>query len=192
MQLKPEVESVLRSIEEDNLKNGPYWIVGHESGRMLRWLVRVLQPEVLVEVGTSVGYSAIWMATALEANGKGKIWTIESHAGRFEKAQANIAESGMASYIEQILGHAPEVFYEDYGIPEEVQMAFFDATKMDTKRFFEAVFPRMKSGGMVVVDNVTTHRAGMLLQFIEELYGRKDVEVVELQVGGGLLLARKI
>jgi predicted O-methyltransferase YrrM len=190
MQLKPEVESVLRSIEEDNLKNGPYWIVGHESGRMLQWLVRVLQPEVLVEVGTSVGYSAIWMATALEANGKGKIWTIESHSGRFEKAQANIAKAGMTLYIEQILGHAPEVFEDN--IPDEVQMAFFDATKMETKSFFEAVFPRMKSGGMIVVDNVTTHRAGMLLQFIEELYGRKDVEVVELQVGGGLLLARKI
>lgn len=192
MQLNPQVESVLKAIEEDNLKNGPYWIVGPESGHMLQWLVRVMQPEVLVEVGTSVGYSSIWMATALEANNKGKIWTIESHAGRFEKAQENIAKSGLGHRVNQIHGHAPEVFFEDYGIPEEVQMAFFDATKMDTKRFFDAVYPRMKSGGLIVVDNVTTHRAGMLLQFIEELYGRSDIEVVELQVGGGLLLARKV
>lgn len=190
MQLKPELESVLKSIEEDNLKNGPYWIVGPESGHMLQWLVRVVQPEVLVEVGTSIGYSAIWMASALEANDKGKIWTVESHGGRFEKAAANIEKSGLSHRINQIQGHAPEIF--EGNIPDEIQMAFFDATKMETKSFFEAIFPRMKSGGLIVVDNVTTHRAGMLLQFIEELYGRSDVEVVELQVGGGLLLARKV
>lgn len=190
MQLNPQVESILKAIEEDNLKNGPYWIVGPESGHMLQWLVRVMQPEVLVEVGTSVGYSSIWMATALEANNKGKIWTIESHGARFEKAQKNIAKSGLGHRVDQIHGHAPEIF--EGNIPDEVQMCFFDATKMETKSFFEAIYPRMQSGGLFVVDNVTTHRAGMLLQFIEELYGRSDVEVVELQVGGGLLLARKV
>lgn len=61
------LENVLRRIEAEDAAE-TVWIVGPETGRMLHWLIRVAQPKVVLEIGTSVGYSALWMASALEAN----------------------------------------------------------------------------------------------------------------------------
>lgn len=181
---------LLKKIEESNEKDGPFWIVGPESGKMFFWLVRIFQPAVIVEVGTSVAYSAIWFASALEKNQKGKIWTIESHDKRFLLAGKNIKESELGHRIVQIKGHAPEVFYDDPSLPMQIDFAFFDATKMQTASFFDAVFPRMRGGGLIIVDNVLSHRSGKMLEFIEKMYARKGLEVVEIPVGGGLMLIR--
>ena len=62
---------ILHRIEQEH-EQEPVWIVGRSTGRMLHWLC-VVQPEVVLEIGTSVGYSGLWMADALEANGKGRL-----------------------------------------------------------------------------------------------------------------------
>lgn len=188
--MQEKITKLLRAIEEKNAHEN-YWIVGPETGRVLHWLVRVFEPEVLVEVGTSVGYSALHMATALQKNGHGKLWTIESHKERFDMAEENIKKSGLKNLI-QLKGHAPEIFFENASIPEKINMAFFDAYKKDTGRFFDAVFPRLSHGGLIVVDNVLSHRYRSMLVFIESVYKREDLKVVEIPVGSGLLLAVKI
>ncbi len=183
--------NVLRRIEQENQKN-PAWIVGPATGRMLYWLVRVLGPEVALEIGTSVGYSALWMAAALEANKKGRLWTIESHEERFKQAKKNIEEAGLAGRVMQIRGHAPEVFLRDFPIPEQVDLAFFDATKQEHQDYFDAVFPRMRCGGMIIVDNAVSHRQGQMKKFIEKTHANTGLKVVEIPVGSGLLIARVV
>ena len=187
---------VLEEIEEKNRQEN-FWIVGPETGRVLHLLVRVFEPKVLLEIGTSVGYSAIYLASALQENGHGKLWTIESHKKRFELAKLNIKKTGLKNIV-QIMGHAPEIFFErsdsasDPDLPEKIDMAFFDAFKKDTGLFFDAVFPRLSHGGLIIVDNVLSHRHKSMLAFIESVYLRKDLKVVELAVGSGLLLVVKI
>ena len=189
MTSSPTLKGVLARIEEEN-EEDPLWIVGPNTGRMLHSLVRVMEPEVILEIGTSVGYSALWMASALQVNGKGKLWTVESHATRFERAQKNIEEAGLGEWIMSLKGHAPEIFMEETLLPDCIDLAFFDATKKQHQEFFDAVFPRMNPGAMIVVDNVTSHRFGAMQRFISELYSRGDLQLVELSVGDGLLLAR--
>jgi len=185
------LKNILQRIEEENAKE-EVWIVGPKTGKMLYWLVRVLQPEYALEIGTSVGYSALWIASALEENGMGQLWTIESHNERFLRAQKNIEEADLGHRIHQIKGHAPEVFIENDEVPEKLDFAFFDATKMEHSLYFDAIFPRMKKGGMIVVDNVLSHRTGQMEGFINRTHAHSGLKVVEVSVGDGLLVARVI
>jgi predicted O-methyltransferase YrrM len=183
-------ENILHRIEREH-EEDPVWIVGPKTGRMLYWLTRVVEPKNILEIGTSVGYSGIWLAAALEANGTGTLWTIESHKERHSRAQDNFKEAGLEHMIQSIRGHAPEVF-DEYDLPEQIDLAFFDATKKEHDEFFDAVFPRMKSGSMIIADNVMSHRFGDMQKFIDRVHGDKNLKVVEIPVGDGLLIARVV
>lgn len=184
------LESVLQRIEAENEVN-PVWIIGPKTGHFLYWLLRVLQPEHSLEVGTSVGYSALWLASALEENQKGKLWTIESHKERFHKAQANIAEAGLGHRIHLIQSHAPEIFFEPTAeIPEQLDFVFLDATKEQTQDFFDALYPRIKKDGLLVVDNVHSHRFGQMEKFLQKIHKNPLLKTTEIPVGAGLLVAR--
>lgn len=183
-------ENILRKIEAEHALES-VWIVGPETGKLLHGLVRVTAPEVLVEIGTSVGYSALWMASALEKNKRGRVWTIESHQERFERAQANIAEAGMEDWIVQVKGHAPEIFAE-LRLPGLVDFAFLDATKMEHQSYLDVLLPILAPGAILAVDNVQSHRNGPMGDFVHGLHEDARFEVVEIPVGSGLLLARRI
>lgn len=185
------LDKILKKIETENAEKD-VWIVGPETGHMLHWLVRVLAPETVLEIGTSVGYSALWIASALDKNGKGKLWTIESHNERFDRAKQNIMEAGMGERIIQLKGHAPEIFTNSLEVPEIIDFAFFDATKQEHQSYFDSIFPRMRSGGMIVVDNVKSHRFGQMEKFIEKTHANEGLQVVEIPVGDGLLIARVV
>lgn len=185
--MQEKITALLRKIEKQNEKEIA-WIVGPKTGRMLYLLTRVWRPETILEIGTSIGYSAIQMASALEENARGRIITVESHDKRFALAQKNIADSGLSHRITQIKGHAPEVINDTLPQPD---LSFFDATKQETQSFFDAVFPRMRKGGLIVVDNVMSHRFKSMLKFIEGIHKDPRVDVVEIDVGAGLLLAVK-
>ena len=185
-----ESTTVLKRIEQEE-KQESHWIVGPEVGKILAWLVRFIEPEVVLEIGTSVGYSAIWMASALEQNNKGKIWTIESHQSRYDMAKNNIEEAGLTHRVVQKIGHAPEIFYKELkDEPAHIDLAFFDTTKKEHPEFFEAVFPRMSSGGFIVVDNVVSHRFGIMKEFIAFMHAHEKLDTAEIPAGAGLLIAR--
>jgi predicted O-methyltransferase YrrM len=182
------LEDVLRKIEAEHAKES-VWIVGPETGRLLHFLVRVVAPKVAVEIGTSVGYSALWMASALKKNGEGQLWTVESHAERFQRATDHIQEAGLQDWITQVKGHAPEVFAQ-LEFPGPIDFTFFDATKMEHQSYLDTLYPLLAPGALVVVDNVQSHRFGHMQAFIEGLYNDPRFEVVEIPVGSGLLIAR--
>ena len=184
-------ERVLKRIEKENSEQD-VWIVGPATGHMLHWLIRVLEPEVALEIGTSVGYSAVWIASALDKNQRGQLWTIESHEDRYARAQKNIDEAGLTHRIFQLKGHAPEIFTENPALPEQIDFAFFDATKQEHQSYFDAIFPLMKRGGMIVVDNVLSHRFGHMQKFIEAAHLNAGRKVGERPVGDGLLIARVV
>ena len=183
------LKKILAEIEEYDARER-VWIVGPEVGRLLNWLVQVFRPETVVEIGTSVGYSGLWLADGLKKNGKGHLWTVESHKERFGIAQENIAKAEMGEWITQIKHHAPEVFFDDEaGLPDQIDLAFFDATKKQHNEFYEAVRPRMRAGGLIIVDNVQTHREAFE-GFVEFMLNNKELDTVELSVGTGVLLCR--
>lgn len=187
--LMQKITTVLKKIERAD-KDNNYWIVGPETGRLLFRVVLVWRPSTIFEIGTSVGYSAIWMAAALEKlNSDGKLWTVESHKERHTLAESNIEEAGLGHRVVSKKGHAPEIFDTDLSLPSKIDLAFFDATKKDHQRFFEAVFPRMKSGGIILVDNVHSHRFGEMAKFIEKMHAHPGLETIEVSTKSGLLFS---
>lgn len=192
--LSPTLRSIITRIEAENSQE-PLWIVGPETGKLLYWFVRVTKPKTILEIGTSVGYSALWMASALEDNGEGKLYTVESHQERYDRSQVNFEESGLRPRIVSLKGHAPEVFldrerygYDEY--PPQWDLVFMDATKKEHPDFFAAVRPKLKEGSHLLIDNVLSHRFGTLAKFLDELHQDPSLKIVEIGAGQGLLLAR--
>jgi len=181
-------EGVLKRIEAEHAEES-VWIVGPETGRLLHFLIRVVAPKIAVEIGTSVGYSALWMSSGLEKNGFGKLWTIESHAERFERAQKNIEEAKMGEWVSQVKGHAPEIF-ANLELPGKVDFVFLDATKLEHQSYLDVLLPLLAPGAIIAVDNVQSHRFGPMAEFVEHLHADPRFEVVEIPVGSGLLIAR--
>ena len=123
-------------------------LVGALEGRFLEFLVFSLQPQLVVEVGTFTGYSALAMANALPAGGR--IITCEidpEHAGI---ATGNVAKLGRQDVIDIRLGPAAETLAR---IDGPIDFAFIDADKTGYAAYYEAILPKLAPNGLIAVDN---------------------------------------
>ena len=128
MFINQDLENLLKALEEQRAK---YWNISRFVAVLMWVLFDLKDAQRILEIGTSSGYSAIWLAKAVEAR-KGRVFTVESHQERFELASQNIQAAGLHSIITQIKGHAPEVLLQH----EEIAVGnfdgvFLDATKME-------------------------------------------------------------
>ena len=123
-------------------------IVHWETGRFLATLVRALDPRLVLEVGTAIGYSTLHMAEAL---GDGKIVTIERDPQRDRRGDRLPARAGVADKIEIVEGDAMEVIDRLEG---PFDMIFLDATKIEYPRYLELAEPKAAERAVLVVDNM--------------------------------------
>ncbi len=127
----------------------PQMQVGLIEGNFLRVLVRVSQAKRVLEVGTFTGYSALNLAAGLPDDGQ--LITCELDPGNAAVARSFFDRSPDAHKIEIRLGPAAETLAALEG---PFDLAFIDADKINYTRYFEAIRPLMRSGGLIVVDNV--------------------------------------
>src|SRR3990167_5522411 len=153
--MQTKLQKLLRSLEKTRHL---YWNIDRQTGQFLNLLIRERKFKTVLEIGTSNGYSALWLAEALTHN-KGRLYTIESHkVDRYQLALKNFGKSGLKN-IAPILGHAPQVIPKT---PRIFDMAFLDATKYETIDYFKAIEKRIKKGGLIVTDNANTHKKSLL------------------------------
>jgi len=177
---------LIQKIEEESReKDNPFWIISHDTGEFLNDLIIKNNFKRVLEVGTSIGYSGIWMAEAL-THTKGKLYTIESHEVRFKTAENNFSEAGLTAYIQQLKGHAPDV-----AIPDMFDLLFLDATKVEYVSYITAFLFHMKKGGIIVADNALTHEKE-LAKYKEYIFSSPQLENKLLKIGNGLYFSRII
>jgi caffeoyl-CoA O-methyltransferase len=123
------------------------------EGAFLRDLVVKLGAKRVLEVGTSTGYSGIWMAMGLRGTG-GKLITIEYNQGRYDSARENFRAVGLSEIIDARLGDALE---EVPKVPGPLDLVFLDARQTDNLKYFEIVSPKVRRGGIIVAHNVKSH-----------------------------------
>jgi predicted O-methyltransferase YrrM len=144
------LDSALRASVEAGL---PSINVSPPQGKLLYLLARLAQAKKILEIGTLGGYSAIWMARALPADGK--LITIEFDPKHARVARSNIERAGMSRAVELIEGKAidilPKLKSEDRG---PFDLIFIDADKVSTADYFEWAVKLSRPGGVIVVDNV--------------------------------------
>ena len=117
---------------------------------------RALGARTIVEFGTSFGLSTIWLAAAVRDNGGGRVVGTELVPEKAEQAGRNVAEAGLADFVEIRVGNALETLLND---PENVDLLLNDGFPMLAQPIVELVGPRMRPGGVVITDNVGTFRA---------------------------------
>ena len=124
-----------------------------DTGRFLNLLIRAARSRRILEVGTSNGYSTLWLAEAAQAV-KGHVTTMELRPERHAEALENFARAGLADVVDARLGDAHAIIPT---LPDDFDMAFIDAEKDDYVPLASAVLPRVASGGLLVADNITSH-----------------------------------
>lgn len=183
--MNQKIKNLLKALKKIS---GLYWNIPPETGQFLNNLIKECKYKTVLEVGTSNGYSGIWLAEALKST-NGHLYTIESHKrDRYYLAQKNFKKSGLSKYITQILGHAPQAIPKT---PRHFDMAFFDATKEEYLSYFNAIKNRIKKGGAIAADNIYSHKDQMR-NFLKIIKSDKNWASFELPLGGGLLLSFKI
>ena len=144
------LEQALRDSEAAGL---PAISVSPGHGKLLHLLARMLGARRILEIGTLGGYSAIWLARALPADGT--LITLEYEPRHAEVARANLRRAAVADRVEVRVGKAldllPGIAAESAG---PFDLFFIDADKVNNPRYFEWALRMSREGSVIVVDNV--------------------------------------
>ena len=159
-----------------------FWNISRETAEFLHVLAEGIHTKNILEIGTSNGYSGIFLASACR-----KLYTVESHKERFNLAAENFKKAGLEHRIKQVKGHAPEILGS---LRAKFDLVFFDATKYEYASYLETVLPKIAKGGFVVADNVESHK-NELGAFFKEVRALKNVKVFYVPIGTGLLVLQK-
>jgi len=141
------------------------WNVPYSDGKILYDLVLNNKYKKAIEIGTSTGLSAVWIAWALSKTG-GKLITIEIDEGRHKKAIANFEEAGLSEYIDARLADAHELVEELKG---PFDFVFSDADKDWYKNYFIALAPKLQLGGCFTAHNATNIGSEGIREFIDHV-----------------------
>ncbi len=160
--------------------------IPHETGRFLAILCASAPPGTVLEVGTSAGYSALWLSLACQERGDHLV-TFETSAEKVALARQTFQNAGVADKIELIHGDA-RVGLANYPL---IGFCFLDAEKEHYADIYELVVPELVGGGLLVADNLTSH-AEEMRPFNERVENDPRVDALVVGVGKGLLLCRKL
>jgi predicted O-methyltransferase YrrM len=167
----PEIENNLdlkiKSFLEENANEWKDMNVPLSAGKILYDLIVENRYTSVVEIGTSTGHSAIWIAWALSKTG-GKLVTIEIDKNRYLEAKANFKKAGVSKFIDVKLADAHDLVPKLKG---EYDFVFCDADKYWYKNYFIAIDPHLISGGCFTAHNAAIRVNGIaeFLRYVESL-----------------------
>ncbi len=176
---------LLEQLEQTSDK---YWNISHQTGNFISMLIKAMNAKNVLELGTSNGYSGLWIADALKYT-EGHLTTIEFWEKRQCLARKYISECGLSEYVTFKIGQAYDVIKDE--IDEKFDLVFIDANKQEYIKFFEVIHPLLKKGGVLLADNVLSH-AKKVEPFVEAVSNHKEYQVQILDLPDGLLMAYKI
>lgn len=176
----------------------PRMLSGNYQGRLLSLLSKMISPKRILEIGTYTGYSALCLAEGLAANGE--LHTIDINEELYDLQKRYFEASPWKDQIKQHLGDAAEIIPSLKG---DFDLVFIDADKPNYPTYYKLVIDRLKSGGIILSDNVLW--SGKVIQELQEddestkalleynklLVEDDRLETVMLPVRDGLTISRK-
>ena len=160
--------------------------VGPQVGFLLNLLVRALRGWRMVEIGGSVGYSTIWLAEAARATG-GTVFSIEFDQGKQREQRQNLEAAGLLSHVELLLGDAAQLLPS---LPGPFDLVLIDHWKDVYAREFDLVWPKVRSGGLVIADNILrpAATAELMQSYVAHVRASTEARSMTLDVGQGIEL----
>lgn len=156
-----------------------------DTAELLGVLIRATGAKRILELGTSNGYSTIWLADAAQATG-GRVLSVEIDAGRTELARANLAAAGLAALVELRTEDAAATLA---GSDDEAwELVFLDAERPAYASYLPDLVRTLAPAGVLAVDNVRSH-GHELVEFTALVEGQTALTQTVVPVGAGLRLA---
>jgi predicted O-methyltransferase YrrM len=193
--LAPPDEALDAAVRAGEAAGLPQIQVSPPQGKLLHLLAKTIGAKTMLEFGTLAGYSTIWLARALPADGR--LITLEANPEYAEVASGSIAAAGLGELVEVRVGAAldqlPQLDADGVG---PFDLTFIDADKVHTPDYFAWALEHSRPGGLVIADNVI--RDGRLADladedpaivaqrnFHEQLAAEPRVEATTIQTVGG-------
>lgn len=176
----------------------PRMLSGHLQGRVLSMLSKMIRPVKILELGTFTGYSALCLAEGLQKDGV--LHTIECDDELEDFILSNLALSDHGHNIKLHIGDALEIIPT---LNEIFDLVFIDADKREYSAYFEAVLPKLKSGGFILADNTlwdgkvvqniapNDRQTIEIMKFNDHIAADNRIEKVMLPLRDGLTIIRK-
>ena len=176
--VKRDPAQLKRLLDEMDAKGYQFWSVPRKDGEFLHFLVKAIRATNVLEVGTSHGFSAIWMGLALEETG-GRLTTIEIDPERYNLARRNVGEAGLSQRVTLIRGDA---HVEVPKLERPFDFVFLDADKEGQMDYFKKLYPKkLIPGGILAVHNAI-QQASSMKDYLEMIRKHPDFDTVTLSV----------
>jgi predicted O-methyltransferase YrrM len=157
-----------------------------ETGRFIALLAASAPQGALVEIGTSAGYSTLWLALACRQVGR-TITTYEILEQKVRLARETFRLAGVEEVVELVQGDARSYL----GGLGELAFCFLDAEKDVYQECYEAVVPRLVSGGLLLADNAINHQQA-LGPMLDRAQADERIDALIVPIGKGVLVCRKV
>src|SRR5690606_9221281 len=174
-----------------------HMLSGHYQGRVLSLISKMKSPKRIIEVGTFTGYATLCLAEGLSSDGI--IHTIDINEELEERVQGYFNDSVYADQIKYHIGNAIDIIPT---LHDSFDLAFIDADKKNNFNYYQLIFEKMPSGGIILIDNVLwkgkvledapDKQTEIILELNEKIAADKRVEKVILPIRDGLFLIRKL
>lgn len=188
-----EILSGLDKTRED------FWNLDSTSANFLNMLIKISGAKNALEIGTSNGYSAIWLSEALKKN-RGKLTTIEFWDNRLNLAIENFKKAGVNDVIETKSGQAVMILEEmlekrlENASPDEIPLfdfVFIDANKSEYIKYFKLIHPMLKRGGIIAADNILSHYK-KVEPYVKEISNHPEYQTQLIPMDTGIMVSYKL
>ncbi len=189
-----KVEQVARGedVINDPKKGERPWIIPETTGQFLHDMIVKHNFSSVLELGTSIGYSTIWIADALSqtahpSTSSRQVHTIEHSLNKIPVAQKYFQESGLDSFITLHQGNILDIL-EQFPSDQTFDFVFMDADRGHYHEYFPRIKKHLREGAIIVADNAGNMNARMQPFF--DLLEQEGVSFEVLDMDNGLLVAR--
>jgi predicted O-methyltransferase YrrM len=191
--LDPKLEELLSQMERFGVENDEREIdrkrkmlnLEPATAELLHILVRATHRHSILEIGTSNGYSTIWLAHAMRAGSKGRLISIERNPAKLEMARENLQRAGLLNSVTLLEGEASETVKTLEG---PFDCVFFDADRISAPKQLEILMPKLQSDVLLLADNVLSHPEEVA-DYLSAVSRLADFSSVTVPVGKGLNIA---
>jgi len=156
-----------------------------ETGKFIALLAALAPEGNYIEIGTSAGYSTLWLVLACRHLGR-KIKTLENLPQKAELARETFRLAEVEDTVELIHGDARDYIDKI----NDIAFCFLDAEKEVYAECYEAVIPNMVQGGILIADNAINHR-DILQPMLDRALSDDRVDALIVPIGKGVLFCRK-
>lgn len=182
-----ELESIDARDREDNTpRQSRLRQIPPETGKFLALLAANTPEGAMIEIGTSGGYSTLWLSLACEQLDR-TLTTFEVSEKKVDIARETITAAGVDEIVNLVKGDA----LESLDWFSNIAYCFLDAEKEVYAECYEKVIPNLVRGGLLVADNVSSHQAA-LQPLVDRALADQRVDAMVVPLGKGLLVCRKL